>query len=79
MTYNEKLSYLPVIPTNVSKSSVNAANVTGGAIASIGKKSRVKSDVSFSRPKSVFKLLRRVTVIMGNELDRVSTGNRAKK
>ena len=74
-----KNNYLPVIPTNVSKSSVKAANVTGGAIASIGKNSRVKSDVSSSRPKSVFKLLRNVTVIMGNELDRVSTGNRAKK
>ena len=71
--------YLPVIPTNVSKSSVNAASVTGGAIARIGKNSRVKRPVSFSRPKSVFKLLRNVTVMIGKELDKVRTGNRARK
>ena len=75
MTHN----YLPVIPTSVSKSSVNAARVTGGAMARTGKNSRVNKPVSFSRPNNVFKLFRRVTVIIGKELDKVRTGNRARK
>ena len=67
------------MPTSVSKSSVNAASVTGGAIARMGKNNRVKRPVSFSRPNSVFRLLRNVTVMIGKELDKVSTGNRARK
>ena len=72
-------SYLPVIPTSVSKSSVNAARVTGGAIAKIGKNNLENKLVSFSRPNRLFKLFRRVTVIIGNELDNVRTGNNARK
>ena len=71
--------YLPVIPTSVSRSSVNAASVTGGAIANTGKNNLENKPVSFSRPNRLFKLLRRVTVIIGNELDNVRTGNRARK
>ena len=75
----EGLLYLPVIPTSVSRSSVNAASVTGGAIAKTGKNNLENKPVSFSRPKRLFKLLRRVTVIIGNELDNVRTGNKARK
>ena len=68
-----------MIPTSVSKSSVNAARVTGGAIAKIGKNNLENKLVSFSRPNRLFKLFRRVTVIIGNELDNVRTGNNARK
>jgi len=58
---------------------VNAARVTGGAIAKTGKNNLENKPVSFSRPNRLFKLLRRVTVIIGNELDNVRTGNNARK
>ena len=48
-------------------------------MANTGKNNLENKPVSFSRPKRLFKLLRRVTVIIGNELDNVRTGNKARK
>jgi hypothetical protein len=71
--------YLPVIPTKVSKSSVNAAKITGGAKATQGRTSFQTNFRLSSRPNKLRRLFLRVTVIIGNDVESVKTGNRAKK
>ena len=67
------------MPTRVSRSSVKKAKITGGTIARIGKKIFQISLGSSSLPKRLLRLLRSVTVIIGNEVERVRTGNKPRK
>ena len=74
-----RLSYLPVIPTSDSRLSVKKARMIGGPIAKMGKKIFHTSRWSSSMAKSERRLFLSVTVMIGNDVDRVRTGNSARK
>ena len=71
--------YLPVIPTSVSRLSVKKARIIGGPIARMGKTNFQTRRWSSSMPTKERRLFLKVTVMIGNDVDKVKTGKAARK